>query len=94
MEDNTKTMLDNIEKLIINGNKQLKEDLGGKIGQLDQKFDLLETKVNGLDVKFDRLGKKVDRLDRNVETNARAAYDLLTDVQNDLKAHLRVPHAV
>jgi signal transduction histidine kinase len=105
-EDKTKSLVNKIEKLIIDGNKEVVAQLDHKIEQV--KIDILtevDIKINGvkqeLGGKIDRLDKKVDHLDATLDATARASYDLLTDVRDDVKRvsdkldkHLLVPHAV
>jgi DNA repair exonuclease SbcCD ATPase subunit len=91
--------LGKIEKLIIEGNKEViayvdkkieevKLELGGKIDEVKQE---LGGKIGGLD-------RKVDRIDNTLNATAQASYGLLTDVQKDVKEvkatldkHVRLP---
>jgi peptidoglycan hydrolase CwlO-like protein len=88
MAEKEKTLINQIEKLIVDGNKEVLRRLDGlEEGQkrLELKVEGLDTKVGNLDRKVDGIDKKVDRVDRTLNATAHASYSLLTDVQKDVK---------
>jgi uncharacterized protein YfbU (UPF0304 family) len=94
--------LGKIEKLIVDGNKEVMDRLEGKLDETTQELRReIKAVETGLGQRIDSLDKKIDRLDKKVETNTGALYDLLRDVQGDVKRvdgkldeHLKVLHGV
>ena len=80
MEDKTKTMLSHIEKLIVDGNKEVLKRL-----------DNLEAGQHTLEAGQTRIEKEVERLGKTLNATAQASYDLLTDVNRKLDEHIRQP---
>ena len=94
-EKKTKTTLERIEQLILDGNKEVVERIEKRLDETKQ-----ELRQEIQDVKFS-LNEKMDKLDKKHDVNATAAYELLTDVRKEvgdvsqkLDAHIRVQHAV
>ena len=80
------TSLDRIEKLIVDGNKEVIGYIDKKIEETKQELKQeLGGKIDNLDRKFDHLDKKVDRIDKTLNATALASYDLLIDVRKDVK---------
>jgi len=81
MAEKDKTLIDQIEKLIVNGNQEVLNRLGKlEVGMGEMKNDLI-----GIKGKVDNLDRKVDRIDNTLNATAQASYGLLTDVQKDVK---------
>lgn len=89
VEVKEESMLDKIEKLIVDGQinvlakivqveTNLSQRIDGVETNLSQRIDKVDNRINGLD-------NRIDKLDNKVETNATALYDLLKDVQDDVK---------
>jgi len=92
--------LDRIEKLIVDGQK----DVVDKISNLDTKIDgvrhELKQEIGAVAKKFDGLDKKFDGLDKKVEMYYKMLdYDIkevgkkVGEVKDKLDEHIRVPHA-
>lgn len=100
-EDKNLVLAKKIEKLIVDGNK----DVLGRFDRLEANFSQrLGTLEEGQKAVIDlikRLDSKVDKVDRKHDVSAQAQYDLMQDVKKGvgeikekLETHLRVPHAV
>ena len=85
-------LLDRIEKLIVDGNKEVLQ----RVAQVET---ALRQEIHGVEHSLrQELGGKIDRLEKKTDTNADAAYDLLKDVREDVKKvadkideHMRQP---
>lgn len=101
-EEKAKTTLDKIEKLIVDGQKEVLERIDRveeRIGGVEGRIGDVETSLRQeLGDKIDKLDKKVDKLDKKVDLHAQATHDLITDVRKDIKGvedkldvHMRQP---
>ena len=87
MEDKTKTMLSHIEKLIVDGNKEVLK----RLDNLEAGQHTLEAGQHTLEAGQTRIEKEVERLGKTLNATAQASYDLLTDVNRKLDEHIRQP---
>ena len=95
MEDKTKTMLTQIEKLIVDGNKEVLKRLDNleagqhtlEAGQytLEAGQHTLEAGQYTLEAGQQRLEQKLETLSKTLDVTAQASYSLLTDVRDDVK---------
>jgi len=83
-----------IEKLIVDGNKEVLE----RIGRLEDGQRELKDGQKDLSYEIKAVDKKVDTIDKKIDTNTNALYGLLKDVQKDVKnvcgkldEHIRQP---
>jgi exonuclease VII small subunit len=101
MAEKEKTLVDQIEKLIVDGNKEILRRLDGlENGQmtLEAGQRALEVGQKTLEEGQKRLEFKVDKLSGIIDATAKASYGLLTDVRNEVKEvkdtlnkHVRLP---
>ncbi len=92
MSDNkVKTNLDAIEKLIVDGQKEVIkriEAVEGELRHLDTKIDTVHSSLKS----------DLEKIDKKHDTNSQALYDLLQDTRKDvnrietkLDAHIKQP---
>jgi septation ring formation regulator EzrA len=86
--------LGKIEKLIVDGNKEVLK----RLDKLEEGQRSLEDGQKTLVDGQQRLERKVDRIDNTLNATTHASYGLLTDVQKDVKEvkdtldkHVRLP---
>ena len=79
-EDKMKSNLDKIEKLIVDGQKEVL----GKINRLEEGQKKLEEGQK-------RIENKLNQIDKKHDNTATALYGLLQDTKKDLDAHIRQP---
>lgn len=94
IEGKENILVGRIEKLIVDGNKEVLE----KLGELEVDVGEIKKDMGEVKEKIGQLDKKVDRLGKTVEANAQASYGLLTAVRDDVKEvkeklekHIRLP---
>lgn len=80
-EEKTKTSLEKIEKLILDGNKEVL----GRLDKLEEGQRELGEGQRELREGQQRLDQKVERISKTLDATAQASYSLLTDVQKDVK---------
>jgi hypothetical protein len=85
-KEKTKTTLDKIEKLIVDGQKEVLERVGTVESSLREEIQTVETSLRE-EIQGVRRGlyDKIDKVDKKVELNAKATHDLLTDVREDVR---------
>ncbi|MFA4844097.1 MAG: hypothetical protein WC632_04010 [Candidatus Margulisiibacteriota bacterium] len=96
-EEKTNELLNKIEKLIVDGNKELLgrfDALAADVGVLKEDVGVLKEDVGTLKNDVGWIKLELKRIDKKHDTNADAQYDLMRDVKDKLEAHMRVPHAV
>ncbi|MBI5400291.1 hypothetical protein HZB07_06810, partial [Candidatus Saganbacteria bacterium] len=99
-EDNTKLFIDKIEKLIVDGNKEV-------VGYIDKKVEQTKNEIlSEVGKKFSEVNKKMDGLEQSFKKEIKQTYDFLSydigevekgisRVETKLDAHIKLPmHAV
>lgn len=87
MAEENLNFAEKIEKLILDGNKEVLNRIGNVEGGQKTILELIQ-----------RLDKKVDKIDKKHDINAMAQYDLMQDVKKDVRdvkekltEHMRQP---
>jgi len=100
MSEKEKTLVDQIEKLLLDGESRVVGKLEAKMEEVknDLRQELGEKIHAAKNELRQELGGKIDRLGKTLDVTARASYELLTDVRGDVKEvktkleeHVRLP---
>jgi len=102
-EEKTNELLNKIEKLILDGNKEVLEKVANVETNLGQRIDGVETNLTGVETNLtNEIGwvkQELKRIDKKHDTTTTAMYDLMLDVKKNvaevkekLEVHLRIPH--
>ncbi|MBU1026249.1 MAG: hypothetical protein KKA31_00795 [Candidatus Margulisbacteria bacterium] len=102
-EKKEKTTLDKIEKLIVDGQKDVIEQLGKRIDGVKQG---LGDRIDGVEGKLDKVEVKIDKIETSLRKEIKDAYDflshdigrlekgLLNEVKSKLDEHVKILHSV
>lgn len=89
-EEKTKTTLEKIESLIVDGNKEVLEKLSSVESRLDGRIDGLEEKIDGVDTRLDRVDTRLDRIEKTIK-EVHSSLKNEIRVEDKLDVHMRQP---
>jgi len=92
------TLIERIEKLIVDGQKEVLgrlDRLGGRMDGLDGRMDRLDGRMDGLEGGLRKLDKKVDvvhsSLKNEIQIAGLALKDDIRELDEKLDAHMKLP---